>query len=93
MTYDNTDGRLRGRKAVERRRLFLLKHPLCEWCKRKGKITPAEELDHIIPLYKGGPDTEENLSPKCKACHAEKTAQDMGYVKKEEIGLDGFPVD
>jgi 5-methylcytosine-specific restriction enzyme A len=31
------------------------------------------DLDHIIPLWKGGEDTDENLQALCPACHRRKT--------------------
>jgi len=30
-------------------RLYLKKNPLCVMCKKEGRITPAEVVDHIIP--------------------------------------------
>lgn len=29
-------------------------HPLCEQCEREGRITPAQQVDHIIPLERAG---------------------------------------
>jgi 5-methylcytosine-specific restriction enzyme A len=39
------------------------------------KIHPGQkwELDHIIPLAMGGPDTIENIQILCKICHDFKT--------------------
>lgn len=31
------------------------------------------ELDHKVPIHKGGEDTAENLQPLCCQCHAVKT--------------------
>jgi 5-methylcytosine-specific restriction protein A len=94
MGYDLTPGRLRGRKAVERRRLYLLRNPLCLICKREGKVTMATEVDHIIPLFKGGKDCyETNGQPICNHHHSIKSLEDMGYKKRVTIGEDGFPVD
>ena len=30
-------------------------------CEAKGRVSVAEEVDHIIPLFKGGVDEWENL--------------------------------
>lgn len=46
----------------------------------------AVELDHIVPLFKGGADDDSNLQGLCSPCHAAKTAEDMGY---KPIGGDG----
>ena len=91
--HDQTDGRstnnraedpmstkrLRGRQLQRRNKRFLQENPLCVMCQARGRVSVAEEVDHIIPLYKGGADEWENLQGLCKACHAEKTARDMGY--------------
>ena len=53
----------------------------------------AEGYDHVIPLEKGGEDTEENCQGLCDECHKAKTAEDRGYSKRRTIGLDGYPVD
>jgi 5-methylcytosine-specific restriction endonuclease McrA len=43
-------------------------HFLCGYC---GKKLPLE-LDHIIPLSKGGAHEIENIIPACRACNAKK---------------------
>jgi 5-methylcytosine-specific restriction protein A len=48
--------------------------PLCVECLRQGIITPATDLDHIVPKRVGGADTPENLQPLCHRCHSRKTA-------------------
>jgi hypothetical protein len=47
------------------------------------------ELDHLEPYAKGGPTSLENLAPRCKACHREKTARDFpegtsGFRRRQE---------
>jgi 5-methylcytosine-specific restriction enzyme A len=54
-----------------RKRLFEMQ-PLCAVCHR----APSEELDHIIPLSKGGDDGWGNLQGLCKPCHVEKTSRE-----------------
>lgn len=51
----------------------LKKEPLCRHCKQEGKITPATEVDHIIPLSQGGADDESNFQSLCKPHHSRKT--------------------
>ena len=36
-------------------------------------VTPAVEVDHRIPLWKGGADDESNYASACRECHALKT--------------------
>jgi 5-methylcytosine-specific restriction protein A len=80
--------RLRG-SALQRRRVRLLSRaPLCEHCRLAGRVRLADELDHIIPLFMGGTDTEDNLQPLCTDCHARKTADECGT--KTITGLDGW---
>jgi 5-methylcytosine-specific restriction protein A len=64
---------------------------LCEDCIKQARTTPAREVDHIIPLHKGGTDAIDNLAALCVPCHQAKTARDMGYRVKPRIGIDGWP--
>ena len=41
----------------------------CAWC----ETAPAEVVDHVIPLAKGGDDTHMNKVPACRACNAAKS--------------------
>jgi 5-methylcytosine-specific restriction enzyme A len=84
--------RLQGRKAVERRKEFLAKHPLCVACEARGLVTQAEEVDHIVPLSKGGVDDRSNLQSLCKECHDEKTRDDLGWRMKPGADHNGMPL-
>ena len=77
--------RIRGRHLQRLRREMLTANPLCVQCQKQGRIKQAEELDHIIPLHKGGSNNRSNLMPLCKSCHAAKTAEDMGHKQHERI--------
>jgi hypothetical protein len=39
-------------------------------------LTASYEIDHIVPLYKGGSNNRENLSAMCRNCHGNKTLND-----------------
>ena len=68
--------RLRGRAAVDRRAAWLSSHPLCVECEKVGRVMAATVPDHIIPLWKGGPDNEGNLQSLCQPHHDIKTASE-----------------
>ena len=61
---------------MRRRAAWLREHPLCMYCLDKTPqrvVTPAVEVDHRIPLWKGGADDESNYASACRECHALKT--------------------
>lgn len=43
----------------------------CYWC----RTAPATEIDHIIPLRRGGPDAPANLAPACGPCNRSRGAR------------------
>lgn len=48
---------------------------ICLRCKKKRKLT----VDHVIPLSKGGHDTEQNVQPLCKHCNC---------IKRDKLGKE-----
>ena len=52
------------------RKQFLTEHPLCEHCEKRGRLTPAREVHHKIPLNRGGRHDSTNLMSLCKSCHS-----------------------
>jgi 5-methylcytosine-specific restriction protein A len=83
--------RLRGRAAVEARAAYLHDHPLCVKCEQRGHVEEATEVDHVVPLCKGGSDTDSNKQALCAECHRVKTDADLGRTSRPAIGLDGYP--
>lgn len=67
-----------GRAWKRIRDRHIATHPLCEMCKRQGRITPAEEVHHIKPLSQGGTHDDSNLMSLCKECHSRITAREGG---------------
>lgn len=90
--------RITGRKLQERRLRVWSESPFCARC---GKVTVHPhgfELDHIVALDNGGPDTEENCQVLCverdkdgnkAGCHVDKTAEDMGYQERTKFDAQG----
>jgi 5-methylcytosine-specific restriction protein A len=52
-------------------------NPLCVMCEGKGRLTPADCVDHIVPIQQGGSryDTN-NMQALCNRCHASKSARE-----------------
>jgi len=74
LSYDN-----RWRKL---RQMFIAKHPVCRACEIKGRTTPAQEVDHIIP-WRGNVTllrADWNLQSLCRSCHHKKTRADELWV-------------
>lgn len=68
--------RITGRRLQRIRILHLARFPLCANCLKTGRVSPAEEIDHIVPLHKGGQETPENRQSLCIPCHRAKTIED-----------------
>ncbi len=85
--------RVRGRTLQKRRHYYFMRHPLCAACSKGGKVSLATELDHIIPLFKGGSDEPENFQGLCGSCHKDKTAKDLGRRRRSATGIDGYPIE
>jgi len=84
----NDEKRTRGRRWMELRHVVLVEEPVCMICGR----APATEVDHIIPISKGGTDHRDNLQGACHECHDIKTCNDLGIKRPVPIGLDGYPI-
>ena len=71
---------------------------LCQPCKRKGRVTPFDAVDHIKPKAQGGTDDYDNLQCICEPCHKAKTDQEaadaQGRTIKPRLSFtpDGKPV-
>jgi len=76
--------RIRGGRLQRIRADWFGRFPLCVHCQAKDppRVRLATELDHIVPLFQGGPDfdrdNERNRQGLCAECHAAKTVADLG---------------
>lgn len=78
----------RWRKASK---AYLKDNPLCVYCKKEDRLTPATEVDHIIPH---GGDMKRfwdksNWQSLCKKCHSKKTALEDGGFGNTPKSLRG----
>ena len=58
-----------GRAWKRIRDRYAREHPLCEMCKEDGRLTPTDEVHHILPVSQGGTHDRSNLMSLCKSCH------------------------
>ena len=84
--------RMRGRRWLVLRSQVLSAEPRCLSCLQHGRLSAANEVDHIVPLQHGGTDDVGNLQPLCHDCHANKSVAERGAQRKPTIGVDGWPV-
>jgi 5-methylcytosine-specific restriction enzyme A len=64
--------RITGRRLQAMRAALFSRDPLCAHCRDKGRVTPATERDHIVPLAEGGADDSTNEQGLCALCHEVK---------------------
>lgn len=77
-----------GKKTTERgygwdwqqcRDAFIKEHPVCAdpFGRHVGRVVPADHVDHVVPLSKGGNRLDfANLQALCAGCHNHKTASE-----------------
>ena len=46
-------------------------------CLKEGRLTPVQEVHHILPVSKGGTHARDNLMSLCQSCHT-KIHHDLG---------------
>lgn len=101
MGYDNSDGRLSGRKLQEARLRIWLRDPHCAMC---GKLVDLAyksqrpfELDHKKAVSKDGSNDDDNLQVLCvqmvggtkTGCHVDKTNKDAGHKERAKFDASG----
>ena len=63
------------------REYMVMTHPLCEDCLEEGRITPTEDIHHVLSPFQRGISEEEkakraydenNLVALCRECHIKR---------------------
>lgn len=83
-----------SRRWKARRLAQLHAEPLCAYCLKAGKVTPANVADHKIP-HRGDEDLFWNgeLQSLCSPCHnIDKQREERGSRPRVQIGDDGWPI-
>lgn len=90
-----SEQRLRGRKGVDHRRAVRAEEPWCRHCLAQGRRTATSQVDHIVPLFKGGSNARSNMQGLCDDHHRIKSAADTGKRASVRlvIGLDGWTIE
>lgn len=60
-------------KISIRAEVFRLKGFSCHYCGSKENM----QIDHVVPVAKGGGDTIDNLVPCCRSCNSSKQDKDL----------------
>ena len=73
----DTRQRMNGYKWQQRRaERMALDGYTCVLCEQLyNRLTPAEEVDHIKPVFLGGTDDLDNLRALCRPCHVKVTTE------------------
>lgn len=69
------------------RSAYRLEHPMCELCRKAGRLEPARQVDHIVPLEISLELAFEwtNLQALCTKCHALKSQEERKPKGDEEM--------
>jgi len=82
---------IHSNRWLQLRKEVLTMHPICQECERLGRISPAKEVHHIVPVEKARSVEDmsalmydiHNLMALCTTCHI-KIHNEMGKNSKEE---------
>ena len=95
MTYRRAAQVWYGSRRWKAKRLAQLRaQPLCVFCERDGRVTPATIADHVVP-HKGDEALfwYGRLQSLCKGCHDGEKARVEAGKATITYGADGWPVD
>lgn len=75
----------RGKITAQEWTLLKAKYYYTCLCCRKKEPEIKITMDHVIPLFKGGPHIIENIQPLCWSCNCKKRTQTTDYREIYEI--------
>ena len=78
-----------GRAWKRIRDRYAAAHPLCEMCLKEGRLTPVDEVHHIVPISQGGTHARDNLMSLCRSCHT-KIHHDLFGPGIQKLTAGGF---
>jgi len=82
--------RPRQRRRLTRLEVFERDRYICQYC---GKETRQLTLDHVVPRYRGGEQTWENVVSACIRCNRRKAGQTPKEAGMKLINNPGPPKD
>ena len=86
---------LYGSRWQRARLVFLAENPLCRYCEREGRVTPATVVDPI-EAHKGSLALfwdVDNWQSLCRDCHdTVKRSEERGTVLRSGCDADGMPL-
>lgn len=94
MTYRRAAQVWYGSRLWKAKRLAQLRsQPLCVFCERDGRVTPATIADHVVP-HKGDESLfwYGRLQSLCKPCHDSEKARVEAGKDTITYGADGWPI-
>lgn len=80
----NVQPGLSGRKRSALLRRWKRQGRTCAYCPN-----PAETVDHVVPLKRGGTNFEGNLTPACRRCNSRKGALLVVEFRLKYPGVGG----
>lgn len=80
LTVSGTKRDRGSRWGKTRQRIFVRDNFMCQCANCCGRLYLADEVDHILPLHKGGTDADDNLQAINRECHKKKTVEDLRQV-------------
>jgi 5-methylcytosine-specific restriction enzyme A len=73
----------RARTLLQRTKIFTTYGGKCHLCGHKiDAVKEGYELEHVVPFAMTNDDSDENLRPAHKACHKDKTKDDVAAIAK-----------